>query len=123
MLYIIGSTIIYDPSILSEEEKAQAVAVESLPAQECPDGYYAVIASGDGKVWWEYYPDLPDSPSPQALEQIAELKEQLAQTDYKVIKCAEYSLANLELPYDMAALNAERQAIRDAINTLEGSIV
>jgi hypothetical protein len=50
---------------------------------------------------------------------ISSLKEELAATDYKVIKCAEYSLAKLDAPYDIAALHAERQKIRDEINSLE----
>lgn len=50
---------------------------------------------------------------------IAALKELLAETDYKIIKSYEYQLVGLELPYDVAALHAERQAIRDQINALE----
>lgn len=53
-----------------------------------------------------------------AAEQIAALKAGLDATDDKIIKCSEYQLARLELPYDVAALHAERQAIRDQINTL-----
>ena len=52
-------------------------------------------------------------------EKIAELKVQLTATDYKIIKCSEYLLAGEEMPYDVAALHAERQAIRDEINRLE----
>ena len=52
-------------------------------------------------------------------EKIAELKKQLAATDYKVIKCAECQLLGEEMPYDVAMLHAERQAIRDEINKLE----
>ncbi|MBR4290667.1 MAG: hypothetical protein IKT52_08520 [Oscillospiraceae bacterium] len=52
-------------------------------------------------------------------EKIAELKKQLSATDYKVIKCAECQLLGEEMPYDVAALHAERQAIRDEINRLE----
>lgn len=51
---------------------------------------------------------------------IAELKSQLDGTDYKIIKCSECSLAGVELPYDIAELHAQRQALRDAINELEG---
>lgn len=50
---------------------------------------------------------------------IAELKAQLSATDYKVIKCSECQLLGMEMPYDVAALHAERQAIRDEINKLE----
>lgn len=54
------------------------------------------------------------------LVRIAECKAQLEATDYRIIKCAEYALAGLEAPYDLAALHAERQALRDEINELEG---
>ena len=54
-----------------------------------------------------------------AAEKIAELKAQLAATDYKVIKCSECQLLGQEMPYDVAELHAERQAIRDEINRLE----
>jgi len=54
-----------------------------------------------------------------AAEKIAELKKQLSATDYKVIKCAECQLLGREMPYDVAAIHAERQAIRDEINKLE----
>lgn len=52
-------------------------------------------------------------------EKIAELKNQLSATDYKIIKCAECQLLGAEMPYDVAELHAERQAIRDEINSLE----
>lgn len=52
-------------------------------------------------------------------EKIAVLKAQLAATDYKVIKCSECQLLGMEMPYDVAELHAERQAIRDQINQLE----
>lgn len=58
-------------------------------------------------------------PAPSAEEQIAELKKQLDSTDYKIIKCSEYQLAGVELPYDIAELHAQRQALRDEINELE----
>ena len=52
-------------------------------------------------------------------QQIAELKAKLSATDYKVIKCSECQLLGIEMPYDVAELHAERQAIRDQINQLE----
>lgn len=54
-----------------------------------------------------------------AVEKIRELKAQLSATDYKVIKCSECQLLGQEMPYDVDALHAERQAIRDEINKLE----
>lgn len=50
---------------------------------------------------------------------IAELKAELASTDYMLIKCAEYSFAGIDLPYDIAELHTQRQALRDEINELE----
>lgn len=49
-------------------------------------------------------------------EQIADLKAQLAATDYKAIKYAEGWLTEEEY----APIRAERQVIRDQINELEG---
>ena len=62
------------------------------------------------------------APTPEEEKQarIAELKTQLDGTDYKIIKCSECQLAGVEMPYDVVALHAERQAIRDEINQLEG---
>lgn len=53
-------------------------------------------------------------------EEIYRLKDELAATDYKIIKCSEYNLAGQTLPYDIAELHAKRQALRDRINELEG---
>ena len=68
----------------------------------------------------------PTQPSEEELAAIAkaaeveELKMQLAESDYKVIKIAECVACNLPMPYDAEALHSERQAIRDRINLLEG---
>ena len=67
---------------------------------------------------------IPPAPAPSEEEikkhRIAELKAELDTTDYKIIKCSEYQLAGLDLPYDIAELHAQRQAIRNEINELEG---
>lgn len=55
-------------------------------------------------------------------QEIRELKEKLDSTDYQIIKCYEYALNDLELPYDAAALHAERQTLRDQINELEATL-
>lgn len=52
-------------------------------------------------------------------QQVAELKQALADSDYKVIKCYEAALIGGEMPYDAAAVCAERQAVRNRINELE----
>lgn len=59
---------------------------------------------------WEAYPNFAE---------IERLKKSLAETDYKVIKCYEYSLTEQPTPYDITSVHAERQAIRNQINSLE----
>lgn len=54
-----------------------------------------------------------------ANEEIASLQEELNNTDYKIIKCSEYQLAGLEIPYDIAELHNKRQVLRDRINELQ----
>ena len=56
-------------------------------------------------------------------KRIENFRAQLAESDYKVIKCAECSMIGEELPYDLAALHTERQSIRDQINALEQKIL
>ena len=53
---------------------------------------------------------------------IESLKSELQESDYKVIKCAEAMCINAELPYNMAELHKERQALRDNINELESEV-
>lgn len=50
---------------------------------------------------------------------ISALKEALAASDYKITKCYEASLLGQTLPYDVASLHTERQALRDKINEME----
>lgn len=58
----------------------------------------------------------------QMQERIVRLKQALADSDYKVIKCAEAQMAGVELPYNIAALHEERQELRDMINELEFTV-
>ena len=53
---------------------------------------------------------------------IESLKVQIAESDYKVIKCAEMQLLGEELPYNVTELHVQRQALRDKINELENEI-
>ena len=72
--------------------------------------------SNDGSVWVE--PEThPYEPTIQ--DKINSLKKELESTDYKIIKCSECYLLGQDMPYDVAELHAQRQAIRDAINALE----
>jgi hypothetical protein len=47
------------------------------------------------------------------------LEKALAESDYKIIKCYEYSLVGLELPYDIQELHEVREKIREEIRSLE----
>jgi len=47
------------------------------------------------------------------------LRANLADSDYKIVKSYECSLAGLDNPYDIYSLHIQRQAIRDKINKLE----
>ena len=53
---------------------------------------------------------------------IESLKSELQESDYKVIKCAEALTIGAEIPYDVASLHKERQALRDKINELESEV-
>ena len=90
-----------------------------------------VILSNDESVYTE--PETPIESEPietytpteeeiaiiKAKTKISVLKRQLEETDYKIIKCYEYRLIELEMPYDIAILHTERQVLRDEINILE----
>ena len=54
--------------------------------------------------------------------EIERLKSELQESDYKVIKCAEALTIGAEMPYDVASLHKERQALRDKINELESEV-
>lgn len=77
---------------------------EEIAKLEAYNGEYTIVDDGREKP---------------TTEKIAELKAQLSATDYKVIKCSECQLVGEEMPYNVAELHAERQAIRDQINQLE----
>ncbi len=79
-------------------------ANEEIAKREAHNGKYTIEDDGVEKT---------------SAEKIAELKKELSATDYKVIKCAECQLLGQEMPYDLAKLHTERQAIRDEINKLE----
>ena len=97
-------TMVEGKEVLTRVTLSWSEANEEIAKQEAHNGEYTI--EDDGYV------------KPKAY-QIAELKKQLSATDYKVIKCAESQLLGQEMPYDVAELHAERQAIRDEINRLE----
>lgn len=69
----------------------------------------------------EQQPSEPTEES-QAQWRIAQLTEQLRESDYKVIKVAEATAVGAECPYseeELAALRTEREAARAEINALQ----
>lgn len=72
--------------------------------------------------WREVVPPTPTAEEiarQEHVQRIWELKDQLAQGDYKIIKCAEAQLTNEAMPYDVATLVAERNELRREINEIE----
>lgn len=87
----------------------KSLGMEEMEVEESYNGNWYVLGFAPKK--------------PQELinkEEIQELKKQLDETDYKIIKCSEYSLAGKELPYNIEYLHEQRQAIRNRITELEG---
>lgn len=84
-----------------------------------------VTSKGSRVVEVDYTPSEPTREEALAEKQavIDSLKAQIAEGDYKVIKCAEAQLMGEELPYNVAELHAQRQAIRNEINVLESEIL
>ena len=103
---------------LSRIPEGWAVVPDTI---EVPDTFPFVDIEVEGQTVVSMTAGVVPEPEEDVSAQIAELKEQLAATDYKIIKCSEYQLAGMELPYDIQALHEERQALRDAINELESA--
>lgn len=84
-----------------------------------------VTSKGSRVVEVDYTPSEPTREEVLAEKQAVtdSLKAQIAESDYKVIKCAEAQLMGEELPYNVAELHAQRQALRDEINKLESELI
>ena len=102
------------------------MAILNKPCSNKEYADFAVAANAAGLIIvdkGEYFESVePPAPTPEEEKEreIWQLKDELAATDYKIIKCSEYQLAGQVLPYDIAELHATRQALRDRINELEG---
>lgn len=109
---------------LSSSIPEGAVEISEAEYRRLLDGEGADGLGGNIEIYTreDGYPDLrPRVEPPRTPEQeIERLKWELSTTDYRVIKCAEARLLGAPMPYDAAALHAERQALRDSINELEG---
>lgn len=108
--------------------KPGSIVVDAIPEEEDPEKLHCYQYINDEFVfdaekWAEIEAIRAENARVEELQQnIDALKESLNSTDYKILKCYEYSLNNLDLPYDPAALHAERQDLRDQINELEGKL-
>lgn len=111
---------------ISVEEQAAQLAergwksVEPLDETrtQCAEGYVVRITPYDAGDRIAYrYETVFDTQ--KVRRDIQTLKDQLAGSDYKVIKCYEAALIGGEMPYDVETIHAERQSIRDKINELE----
>lgn len=73
---------------------------------------------------WEYDEATGTFYDPSTIveEKLGAAKYELAASDYKIIKCFEYSLVGLEMPYDVAELHAERETLRAKIKELKASL-
>lgn len=90
----------------------KAIREDALPIDNCKKFAWAQEDYEDALM---YIPHRILTPA----QQIQNLKEQLASTDYRVLKCSECQLLGQAMPYDVAELFAQRQALRDQINRLE----
>lgn len=53
---------------------------------------------------------------------IRELKQNLSETDFKILKCYEANLLNEQMPYDVLELISQRKEWRRQLNEIEEPI-
>ena len=88
---------------------------------QCEDGYTIMLIPFDAGDHISYeYKKIFDTQKYK--KEINDLKQQLSDSDYKIAKCYEANLLGKDLPYDMVALHAEREAQRSQINELEAKL-
>lgn len=116
-------------TIITEDEQIAKLSTEWKKVDDIDGtqlqaaaGYHVRVTPYDAGDKISYkYETIFDAQSRK--NEIATLKEELDGSDYKVIKCYEASLLGNDLPYDIDALHAERQSIRDKINALEEELL
>lgn len=117
----------YVESYSSKYRTPGSVLVDELPEEDPEKLKYYQYINGDfvfdADKWAAYEAAQEEAiRRSEITQQIAALKDNLNASDYQIIKCNEYALNNLEMPYDVAALHEERQALRDKINELEKTL-
>ena len=123
-----GFRLYLDPDCKYPLDNGEYLAYTTLYREG--EGWYEL--SDDGSIYTEPVAPVQPEPTEEELEEMArqeqirqvtaqinDLKKQIAASDYKVIKTYEYSLLGEQAEYDMETVHAERQALRDQINTLE----
>lgn len=99
------------------------IEVSELPPMEDSKKVLAYKLENENWVFDEnkYQEILNVEAEEEKQAKIKELQSELNESDYKIIKCNEYKLSGLELPYDIEELHTQRQALRDEINKLQES--
>lgn len=106
MIYLFhDGTIVYDESILTEEEKQSAWAVENLPKAEEVAGKYSLMKFDVVKkeIWYEYY-DLPITPEQRIQQLETELGNVLLESAVDKAKITELEKAQGNLLMEIATL-------------------
>lgn len=118
----------YIKSYSSKFKTPESILVKSIPEESGPEKIkcYQYIKNKfvfDADKWAAIEAKREEIARINAINSnIAALKQEIESSDYQIIKCYEYALNNLDLPYDIAKLHEERQALRDQINELEESL-
>jgi hypothetical protein len=84
MIYLFGKadqvSVVYDGSTLTEQDKINGIAVETLPPKEDKDGFNAVLnLDKDNKPFWTYKEIVKDD-----LEQLV-IKNLITKEQYKTL--------------------------------------
>lgn len=107
----------------SQDENNWLSLKSPLSDSEIAEGNYISISKEEFDQHMEAIKPIPLTPTEEYVKdiqrQIAEIKKELASSDYKAIKYAEGWISE----EDYAPIKAERQALRDRINELEALII
>ncbi|CAG7841146.1 hypothetical protein CLOHAE12215_02570 [Clostridium haemolyticum] len=78
------TSIVYDETILTKEEKTRGIAVEHLPPNEEKEGQIAILKADKekNKVWYEYVKDTRFKEDAK----IEDLKQELKQCQQSIIE-------------------------------------
>ena len=106
----------------------ESILVGTIPNESDPEKMrcYQYIKKKwvfDAEKWSAIEAQREETARKQNIEaEIEGLKKTLESSDYKVIKCCECVLNELQPPYDVGQIHEERQKIRDRINELESAL-